>query len=478
LISTSLFYKSRSDHQIYSLAIPSPFQQDLSEVEEISWTDVGAESEAHVLKVLQKRELESIAYSAQFHILTDQDLGFVVRLEKTREETEEVFISWYGSVPEWVERVQKGKIEGPKLVLKRVKTYKDAIYPIKRLENVELKGHGRVTVDIQKKADFELTDAIAHYYRVNEKEKVKELLSLYIQVTHRLWSLGLFEGPLLSPVNYGVDIVDGHFHVRLLDPGELSQDINFARQRIQQESPFQNSWAVLDQSHPKSVFNLADEEIARWFLKQLIEEITVEKLEQLWPDEKKAGSHDYSSAIKRLASSDAMAEGTRSEPFFLLQQKGVGINYWAGGRIDTGEENTLGIEAKSPWNSAEVKFSNPINVPGIGTHLEFEVKVSESPAKIRINLVDQGYLDAQQWHIPPKFVDVDVSTKDEWNRIRVDLTKLPGSATGADLSQLRAFSFEVGAVNNPGVLFQFRSPKLFTPKSGLQITNNPTAISL
>jgi len=171
---------------------------------------------------------------------------------------------------------------------------------------------------------------------------------------------------------------------------------------------------------------------------------------------------------------------TSSTGFQFLQQQGVRISYFSSqgegvGRIPSERDTSIGIESISGWNTVEVKLAQALNVTDQGyRYLTFQLKASSGAQRIKVNFVDQGYLDRAHWHVSPPSVTVNITGDNNWHEVRIDLTDLPRSARNT-LPTLRALSFDVGSVNRSGLQFQIDNPQFLMPEGSRKNIPNPGA---
>ena len=251
-------------------------------------------------EILRKTPVKEIVLSAQFKVLTNKDLGIVLRIEKVKSETESVFRQWgfhtwmseEGFV-QLVNRVHAGKKEGTRIFKEKL-LFSKAIWGIIELEDVEIleQTEGSVIprtekkVDIQKKGDKVLHQAISEHYKKGEKDKIKQILNTLLKNTQEeIWGWGVHYKACSFSVNWSVDYLKEGIDVRLFDFWEITDNKEEAVERLkkQVEQMTRNEiWDIMDKKHPLSIISLTDEEIAAWFLERIKEEFTVENLERYW----------------------------------------------------------------------------------------------------------------------------------------------------------------------------------------------------
>jgi len=260
--------------------------------------------EAFLREALKSTPVKEIALSAQFKVLTNGKLGIVVRIPKTREETRTVLIKWgfntwmqEQDLERLIDRIHAGKEEGAKIFKEKL-LYSKAVWGVIELADIEMleetkEGNTSRTekkVDIQKKADKVLWQAISDHYKKGEIDKIKEILNQLIQKTQEeIWSYGVYYEALSFSVNWGVDYLeDGAIDVRLFDFWEVTDNKEKAIERLKKHiGQFDKTWEIMGKEHTLSILNLTDEGIAKWFLERIKEEFTLDKLREYW--DKKVG---------------------------------------------------------------------------------------------------------------------------------------------------------------------------------------------
>lgn len=256
--------------------------------------------EIFLRETLKKTPIKEIAVSAQFTVLTNEDLGIVVRIEKTREETEAVFRQWgfhtWMSSEDFrglIDRVHAGKKEGLRIFKEKL-LFSKAIWGIMELSNVEILEQTKddniprreKKINIQKKGDMVLWQAISEHYKKGERDKIKQILNALLKnVQEEIWGYGVHDKTLSFSVNWGVDYLEEGVDVRLFDFWEATDNKQEAIVRLKKQIEQLNrneTWEIMDKNHDKSIISLTDQEIATWFLGRIKEELTLEKLEYWW----------------------------------------------------------------------------------------------------------------------------------------------------------------------------------------------------
>ena len=155
----------------------------------------------HIKKTLKATPVKEVIRSAQFKVLTNEDLDFVIRIARSKEDTANIFRSWseFGRLereePEqfnkWVARVHRGKEKGTWIFKDRLQNSK-AVWGVKELYDVDIleedKDGGihpqRVKkLFIQKKADRTLAEALKYHYQRGEIDTIREILNQIIKKT-------------------------------------------------------------------------------------------------------------------------------------------------------------------------------------------------------------------------------------------------------------------------------------------------------
>ncbi|MFH1282742.1 MAG: hypothetical protein ABII27_03660 [bacterium] len=108
-------------------------------------------------------------------------------------------------------------------------------------------------------------------------------------------------------------------------------------------------------------------------------------------------------------------------------------------------KDEIGIQTITSWNSAEVSFQKMQDLSKT-PFLTLKVRGEKGAKAVRINVVDDSYIQAKNWKIPPPFVMAEIHSDGEWHTVTVNLDE-----SGADISKIRAISFDVGmaTTNNP-----------------------------
>lgn len=274
-----------------TLRVQSSFQNPSSKTEI---------DEAFLRETLKITPVKEIALSGQFKVLTNKDLGIVVRIEKTREGTEAVFRQWgfhnwmsEEGLKRLVDRVHTGKKEGRRIFKEKL-LFSKAIWGIMELSDVEILEQtkdGNIPrrekkVDIQKKGDMVLWQAISEHYKKGEKAKIEQILNALLKnVQEEIWAYGVHDNTLSFSVNWSVDYLEEGVDVRLFDFWEATDNKQEAIERLKkqiEQLDRNETWDVMDTGHDKSIISLTDKEIATWFLNRIKEEFTLEKLEYWW----------------------------------------------------------------------------------------------------------------------------------------------------------------------------------------------------
>jgi isopentenyldiphosphate isomerase len=99
-------------------------------------------SSIEVRAMLKSIPVKEIVLSAQFSVLTNDELAIVIRVPRSKKETAAIFRQWgYTKLPEkvferWVNRVHRGKQEGTRILKKRLQ-HSRAIWGVRELSNVD-----------------------------------------------------------------------------------------------------------------------------------------------------------------------------------------------------------------------------------------------------------------------------------------------------------------------------------------------------
>ncbi|MCK4859124.1 MAG: HAD-IIB family hydrolase, partial [Candidatus Omnitrophica bacterium] len=303
--SNRLINRLRGSPQNELLKIPSPVPVEIDLGDEAEQSASFSFNINYIKKVLETTPLKEIAPSAQFRVLTNEDLDFVIRIAKSEEETRDIFRSW-GNFSElekedperfdkWVKRVHRGKERGTQIFKERLQNSK-AILATKELYDVNILEEdedGKIHPQkiekllVQKKVDRTLEEALKYHYQKGEIDRIKEILKQIIKKTQEeLWEYGVYDITFSFSLNWGVDYSENGVDVRLFDFYEITADRKEALQNLQKkiEQGFCSgfNWEIMNRTHPLSIISLTDEGIAEWFLDRIKKEFTLEKFEGHW----------------------------------------------------------------------------------------------------------------------------------------------------------------------------------------------------